>query len=98
VIKTAEPVLHVSRWPQRLAHLSTLTYWWPSIAIDAFSLLRWGLSQSSAQRTMRLLVVQCLVYLVIWTLISMVNSIATAAPPEPAPKRRTVAREGPFRR
>lgn len=75
------------RWPRRVAKVLTLGYWWPALAVDCWSLLRFGFSELSAQRTLRLMVIQSLVYLLIWGICAAVASLAGAGPDERQQRR-----------
>ena len=80
-------VRRASRWPHKTAKFATLAYWWPLIGLDLMSLLRWGFSVASAQRTLRMLVVESIAYLVVWSLISTIAAAAGAGPVE-RPRRK----------
>ena len=76
-----------SRWPRKAGKFVTLVYWWPLIGLDLMSLLRWGLSEASAQRALRMLVIESIVYLAVWSLISTIAAAAGAGPVE-RPRRK----------
>jgi hypothetical protein len=74
-------------WPRKLAAFVTLLYWWPAVGLDLLSLLRWGFSEDSAQRTVRMLLVESIAYLAVWSLFSAVVGIMNAEPAE-IPRRK----------
>ena len=80
---TAVPAAHRGgRWARKAAQVLTLAYWWPAIGVDLWSLLRFGLSEAAAQRTMRILLVESIVYLAVWGVLAALASAVSAAPAE----------------
>ena len=79
----AVPAAHRGgRWARKVAQVLTLAYWWPAIGVDLWSLLRFGLTEASAQRTMRTLLVESILYLAVWGVLSALAAGVAAAPAE----------------